>query len=114
MSDLISCILRRDLLNYFSYISKLLLKISQSKNFRNANGAYFWSQDDFFYKVTASLAPHVVQGPRLDAKNLQGTKLFAAVKSIEGLQVPTVLFSPVQKRKLVNLVESNSRNRVAD
>ena len=53
---------------------------------------FFW-QDDFFYKVTASLAPHVVQGPRLDAKNLQGTKLFAAVKSVEGL--PPFLFSQV-------------------
>ena len=61
---------------------------------------YFWSQDDFFYKVTASLAPHVVQGPRLDAKNLQGTKLFGAVKSVEGL--PPFLFSQVQKRYRVN------------
>jgi hypothetical protein len=41
-------------------------------------------QDEFFYKVTASLAPHVVQGGRLDANNLQGIKLVGAVKSVEG------------------------------
>ena len=44
-------------------------------------------QEDFFYKVTASLAPHVVQGGRLDANNLQGLRLVGAVKSVEGKQI---------------------------